>query len=437
MADHEGLAQILDFLFAANLEATDAFATARRFVDAGIFTRDAIAHLTPQKAKSLSDKKVHRKLLGAIKRMPTLEKPCASPSDNPPKRVKTEAIAPSPPLVQPGDQLVTEVVINRSPVMILWAASCAHVGAGYDWSESLSLGSACASMFARAKGASLGLYSSGPPSASRDSASGTSTVVMLLGKETPARRTEHGLRGLSPPKQRPDDLELVEPAAVFRYLSANFGSAFGASWEAMCMLATAVTPPLLMADGNRLGFTIYARFRPSVPPGLQGWGQQGRLELKALEQLCHDYGPQRIPQPATSIASTATTGQTRDHAAGAHSASSSLLETKSTCKLELCSSGVAAPGEVASAREVASSRNAKSELGEAASSASNNPSSLSISEAVYQAIQHVGGAGITIEKLAQLALGGHSDAEADVRTAVQALQLDGAVYERAGRLFAL
>ena len=98
---------------------------------------------------------------------------------------------------------------------------------------------------------------------------------------------------------------------------------------------------------------------------------------------------------------------------------------------------MAAPGEVASAREVASSPNAKSELGEAASSASNNPSSLSISEAVYQAIQHVGGAGITIEKLAQLALGGHSDAEADVRTAVQALQLDGAVYERAGRLFAL
>jgi len=155
--------------------------------------------------------------------------------------------------------------------MILWAAACATVTAQCDWSESLSLGSACAALFARAKGASLGLYASGP-SASVSVGEGLPVTIWLLGRAIPAARLEGvGVRGYSEPKHQPGVLTRVEPAAVFRYLSANFGEAFGAAWVAMRRLAEAVSPAELAADANRLGYTLYQRIRPSVPDGLSGW----------------------------------------------------------------------------------------------------------------------------------------------------------------------
>ena len=71
-AANPDLAQVLDFLFAANLAPPDAFAAAKNFLEAGVKTRDDIAALTPVRAKEIvADKKCHRKVLAALRKMPT------------------------------------------------------------------------------------------------------------------------------------------------------------------------------------------------------------------------------------------------------------------------------------------------------------------------------------------------------------------------------
>ena len=103
------------------------------------------------------------------------------------------------------------MLVNRSPVMVLWAACLAHLD-GYTWAEALSLGSAAASQMARAKGSSLGLYStSAPPQRQHAHALGELDVG-LLGCLVPALRSEaKGVRGLAPKYSGAGELEVAPP----------------------------------------------------------------------------------------------------------------------------------------------------------------------------------------------------------------------------------
>jgi hypothetical protein len=405
------LASVLDFLFAANLDAADAFATAKRFVEGGVTTREEIKALTPARAKELSDKKVHRKLLAALKRMPTLDSPDTSTPST--KRPRQEAQLHAPPAPTPASPSPLEVVLNRSPVMILWAAACATVTAQCDWSESLSLGSACAALFARAKGASLGLYASGP-SASVSVGEGLPVTIWLLGRAIPAARLEGvGVRGYSEPKHQPGVLTRVEPAAVFRYLSANFGEAFGAAWVAMRRLAEAVPPAELAADANRLGYTLYQRIRPSVPDGLSGWGQPGRLVLADLDSCAAHYAPPPPPmlQQHASPVKTARAAPS----APAASAASAPDGAASGVKLE-----VSGAGDVGGSSQPHSAATAVG-------------ISAALVPRLFELISAAPG-GLTLAALGA-ALG--VEDEGVLRAAAEELQLDGAIYERDGRLLAL
>ena len=148
------------------------------------------------------------------------------------------------------------VVINRSPVMIIWAAAVAQAALAMDWSEALSTASATAALFARAKGRSLGLYSDGPPAAAPAHES-----AWLLGQAVPIQRTEHGVRGLALPYGTNSSADVplvpVAPGAVARSMESAFGEHFGAAWHAMLGLATAVPAERLRADGGRLGYDLY------------------------------------------------------------------------------------------------------------------------------------------------------------------------------------
>ena len=62
------LGAVLEFLFSANLESTEAFATAKTFLEAGVNSKEAVLALTPERVKELAPKKAHRKLLGALRR---------------------------------------------------------------------------------------------------------------------------------------------------------------------------------------------------------------------------------------------------------------------------------------------------------------------------------------------------------------------------------
>ena len=158
------LGAVLEFLFSANLESTDAFATAKTFLEAGVNSKEAILALTPERVKELAPKKAHRKLLGALRRAAEPSAPSAGSSGASAKQARRAADEPdpTPPLAPDAFDEGLVVLVNRSPVMVLWAACLAHLD-GYTWAEALSLGSAVAAQMARAKGSSLGLYSTAPP----------------------------------------------------------------------------------------------------------------------------------------------------------------------------------------------------------------------------------------------------------------------------------
>ena len=277
-ASQSNLAEVLDFLFAANIEPTDAFACAKSLMEAGVSSRESISQLTPEKAKVLAPKRLHRKLLGALRRMPSLEAPVASPSA---KKRKLEPIAPAPPERMGGT--VDEIVVNRSPVMILWSA-CNAMRLDYDWSTALSLGSACAGLFARAKGTSLGLYRA----ASNPRSAATEEEVALMGKEVPVVRSAHGIRALClRSRGSTEEWELVEPAGVYRSLASVFGDSFGDLVYEFTALLQTIPQDQLRLHRNAFAYDLYTRFRPSVPDGVRGWGQPGLLRITTVRALCH------------------------------------------------------------------------------------------------------------------------------------------------------
>lgn len=367
-AESSGLHEVLQFLFDAKIAATDAFAVAKAFIEGGVNSRAAIAELTPDRVKALAPAKLSRKIVSAIKRMPKQGEPASEPSASPLKRARPSPHAPDPPLPPLGESPPESVRVNRSPVMILWGANVA-LALGYDWSEALSLASAAAGLIAQRKGSSLGILPHGPP-ALPARAAGAAGAPSLLGLSVPAARTAHGWRGLSPRTSGAGGFEEVHPLSVFRRLQGAFaGSGFAHVHAAMAGLARAVPAPELRASANQLGYALYAQFRPHVSDGRSGWGEHGTLELAAIRRLGDRFAPPR-----------------GDAALGA-----------------------AAPAGAAAAPS-------------AAASPPSAPPSL---EAVFEAIGAAGPAGAPLAALA-LAL---SCSEPQALCAVEALQLDGAVFQ--------
>jgi hypothetical protein len=124
------------------------------------------------------------------------------------------------------------VMINRAPVLTLWAAVVAEmVSFGYD--EALTLGRAVAGLNAYSKGVALGLFQPTPKvvreqrqKLRRDEV----VTVDLLHRAVPARHADEGLHALS--NDRP-----VSPKSVKRYLESKFGDALDEAYEAMKQLA--------------------------------------------------------------------------------------------------------------------------------------------------------------------------------------------------------
>lgn len=408
------LAVVLDFLFAAKLEPADAFAAAKSLLEAGIKTREDLASLTPARAKELTVPKIHRKVLAALRKMPTLDGSSVLDEATSPKKRQAAALPPPPP--EDNDSGLPDVVINRSPVMILWAAACAFSSGDYDWGESLSLGSACAALFARTKGKSLGLYSG--EGGTNSSSSFATFEVKLLGAQVPAHRTAEGAaRGLSQNRNDESLWDVAHPAAVHRSLSSSFGKAFGSAWHAMLKLARSVPASSLNAES----FDLYARFRPEVPAGLAGWGQPGRLQLSKLEELWCSYGGGNSSSSAD--------------------ASSRADESKaSSFDSRLASSTQVAPPQLTSPVKKEPSQTQRSEAITSGTSGEVGPvDETAIRDRLFAEItRQEGTGGATQEQLSSALCEAFGPAAASaVSEWVEALQMDGAVYEREGRYLPL
>ncbi len=168
------------------------------------------------------------------------------------------------------------ITINRAPVLTLWAAVVAEE-LGYDRDAALTLGKAMAGLTAQTKGRMIRVFK---PPKTRDGKPpkkiglGEEFWVEICGRPVPAKNTEDGVRAVV--KDKP-----IEPEKVEKYLTQKFGDDLGAVRTAMEELASAFAPD----DLAGAAYSLYERFRPSIPPGKRGWGAKGKLDLKLIRSL--------------------------------------------------------------------------------------------------------------------------------------------------------
>jgi len=168
------------------------------------------------------------------------------------------------------------VMVNRAPVLTLWAAVVAEV-LGFEHDEALTLGRAVAGLKAYSKGVSLGLFQPTPKEVKkqRQKMRKEETVsVDLLHRAVPAKHTDEGVRALT--GESP-----IHPESVQKYLESKFGDALEDVSKALLELAKSLPPSQLAGKA----YTLYEKFRPEIPPGRKGWGASGKLDLDLIRVL--------------------------------------------------------------------------------------------------------------------------------------------------------
>ena len=177
--------------------------------------------------------------------------------------------------------MADEIMMNRAPVLTLWAVVVAE-RLGYDHDAALTLGKCVAGLNAQTKGRMLGIYGppkgpergGGPP---KKTGLGEDFWIDLCDRGVPCQHTEDGLRAVI--KDKP-----IDPESVERYLDGKFGDDLPRVTDAMGALAEAFEP----ADLEAVAYDLYQRFRPSIPPGVRGWGAKGKLDLDLIRSLAEE-----------------------------------------------------------------------------------------------------------------------------------------------------
>jgi hypothetical protein len=170
------------------------------------------------------------------------------------------------------------ILINRAPVLTLWAAVVAE-RLGFDQDEAFSLGKAVAGLNAQSKGQRLGIFKPAPPEIKKACLRkrGEEFFVEICGRQVPAINTTEGVRAVN--INQP-----IEPQSVERYLESKFGESLSPARSAMRDLAKSFRPEQLRANA----FSLYEQFRPTIPEGVRGWGAKGNLDLDRIRSLAKE-----------------------------------------------------------------------------------------------------------------------------------------------------
>ncbi|KIJ56871.1 hypothetical protein M422DRAFT_238464 [Sphaerobolus stellatus SS14] len=158
------------------------------------------------------------------------------------------------------------VMVNRAPVMTAWATVVAEA-LGFKREEALSIASVYTEMNATSKGVGLGIFEEGKGKGLEATAGGGQPFVEFMGRNPVFSTRDSQWRGLL--KGEP-----VSPSAAYKYITNAFHQTTGHVIGAMRLLAETYPPREL----NRLGFSLYADFRPTV----DGWGKKGELKCSNI-----------------------------------------------------------------------------------------------------------------------------------------------------------
>jgi hypothetical protein len=160
------------------------------------------------------------------------------------------------------------LLVNRAPVLTLWAAVVAKA-LGFENDEALTLGRGVTGLNAYSKGVSLGLFQPTPEEVKEQrwkTRKKETVTVDLLHGAVPAKHTDEGLRALS--GESP-----VRPESAQKYLESQFSEALEDISDAMLKLARSFSPSVLAGKA----YTQYEKFRPEIPSGKKSWGASGKL----------------------------------------------------------------------------------------------------------------------------------------------------------------
>ena len=167
------------------------------------------------------------------------------------------------------------ILINRAPVLTLWAATVAE-RLGFDHDEALSLGKAVAGLNAQSKGQRLGIFKPAPQEVkeARARKRGAELLIEICGRQVPAIIMLDGVRAVI-------KNQAIESKSVERYLESKFGESLGTARSAMRDLAKAFRPEQL----SKNAFSLYEQFRPAISEGVRGWGAKGNLDIERIRSL--------------------------------------------------------------------------------------------------------------------------------------------------------
>jgi hypothetical protein len=168
-------------------------------------------------------------------------------------------------------------LINRSPVLQLWAASVAHLThPDLAWSTCLSAGAAIATICAVAKGKSIGTiddHRDSKPKQKRKADDDFERLQVMQFK----LRTRGGLVYVgsgSDAKPKPGTEEMLKRKFGTRYGDVRRCFEEGLEgWRG--------------EEGELMegAFGMYERFRPTVEAGQKGWGRKGELSLDRVREV--------------------------------------------------------------------------------------------------------------------------------------------------------
>ncbi|KAI9448021.1 hypothetical protein H4582DRAFT_1802753 [Lactarius indigo] len=167
-------------------------------------------------------------------------------------------------------------VVNRAPVMMAWACVVAE-RLGFSREEALSIASVYTEMNAISKGVSIGVYDKKREADLKTGhAGGTQPYVDILGRRVPLYRNASGAwRAFT---TEDSDGSGSAPGAAYGYITRALRQTAPAVLGAMRLLAESYNDPVEL---NRVGFALYADFRPEVT----GWGKRGELRCEVILAL--------------------------------------------------------------------------------------------------------------------------------------------------------
>ncbi|KAH7352938.1 hypothetical protein KP509_19G070600 [Ceratopteris richardii] len=173
-------------------------------------------------------------------------------------------------------QTEDKIKINRAPVLNLWVVVVA-MREGYSYEEGLSFGRAITGMLAQSKGRRLGLYEEPSEEVKEERRRKRMELdrFPVFGMSVPGKTTKEGLR-LAVQSGRP-----IMPDPVEDYLHRSFGPNYETARAAMEDLANSFSAKEI----GKKAYSLYEKFRPTVPYGVRGWGAKGFLDVRSMQAL--------------------------------------------------------------------------------------------------------------------------------------------------------